>query len=95
MILIAVAVLVIYSNVYDGPFVFDGKLQIEDKMKIRDLNNYSSLKGFFSHRPLTAFSFALNYRMGGLDPFGYHLVNVLIHTVNGMLAYLLALCVFG
>ena len=40
MILIAVTVLVIYSNVYNGPFVFDGKLQIEDKMKIRDLNNY-------------------------------------------------------
>jgi len=95
MILIAVTVLMIYSNVYDGPFVFDGKLQIEDKMKIRDLNNYSSLKGFFSHRPLTAFSFALNYRVGGLDPFGYHLVNILIHTVNGVLAYLLALCVFG
>ena len=94
MILIALTVLVIYSNVYDGPFVFDGKLQIEDKMKIRDLNNYSSLKGFFSHRPLTAFSFALNYRMGKLEPFGYHLVNILIHTANGMLAYLLALCVF-
>ena len=95
MILIAMTVFVIYSNAYNGPFVFDGKLQIEDKMKIRDLNNYSSLKGFFSHRPLTAFSFALNYRMGGLEPFGYHLVNILIHTVNGMLAYLLALCVFG
>ena len=96
MILIAVTVLVIYSNVYDGPFVFDGKLQIEDKIKIRDLNNYSSLRGFFSHRrPLTGFSFALNYRMGGLEPFGYHLVNILIHAANGMLAYLLALCVFG
>jgi len=95
LVLIALTVLVIYSNAYDGPFVFDGKLQIEDKMKIRDLNNYSSLKGFFSHRPLTAFSFALNYRIGKLEPFGYHLVNILIHTINGMLAYLLALCVFG
>ncbi len=95
LVLIAVMTFVIYSNAYDGPFVFDDKIQIEDKMKIRDLSNYSSLKGFFSHRPLTSFSFALNYRMGGLKPFGYHLVNIFIHMFNGMLAYLLALCVFG
>ena len=95
LILIAVTVLVVYSNAYTGPFVFDGKLQIEDQMKIRDLNKYSSLKGFFPHRPLTAFSFALNYRMGELEPFGYHLVNILLHMFNGMLVYLLALCVFG
>ena len=94
LILIAVTTFAIYSNVYDVPFIFDGKIQIEDKMKIRDLNNYASLKGFFSHRPLPSFSFALNYKMGGLKPFGYHLVNILIHLVNGMLAYLLALCVF-
>ena len=94
VILIVVTVFVIYSNVYDGPFVFDGKIQIEDKEKIRDLNNFLSLKGFFSHRPLAAFSFALNYRIGKLDPFGYHLVNILIHAANGVLAYLLALWVF-
>ena len=95
LFLIVVVVLVIYSNAYDGPFVFDGKFQIEDKVKIRDLNNYTTLKGFSSFRPLTAFSFALNYRIGKLEPFGYHLVNILIHMVNGILAYVLALCVFG
>ncbi len=95
LILIAATVLLIYSNAYDGPFVFDGKIQIEDKEKIRDLKNYSSLKSFFSLRPLTEFSFAVNYQMGKLNPFGYHLVNILIHTANGILAYLMALCVFG
>ena len=95
LFLIVVVVLVIYSNAYDGPFVFDGKFQIEDKVKIRDLNNYTTLDGLFSQRSLTAFSFALNYRIGKLEPFGYHLVNILIHMVNGILAYVLALCVFG
>ena len=95
LFLIVVVVFVIYSNAYDGPFVFDGKNQIEDNVKIRDLNNYTTLEGFFSQRPLTAFSFALNYRIGELGPFGYHLVNILIHMVNGILAYVLALCVFG
>jgi protein O-mannosyl-transferase len=94
LILIAVTVLVIYSNVYDGPFVFDGKTQIEHNEKIRDLDNYLSLKGFFPHRPLVAFSYAINYRLCKLDTFGYHLVNNLIHLVNGFLAYFLALQIF-
>ena len=95
LILIAGITLVIYSNTYWGPFVFDGKTQIEEKEKIRDLKNYVSLKGFRCYRPLVEFSFALNYRLGRLNPFGFHLVNILIHMTNGILAYFLALNVFG
>jgi Flp pilus assembly protein TadD len=32
-------------------------------------------------------SFALNYALGGLVPWGYHLLNVLLHGVNGLLVY--------
>jgi len=95
MILIAAITLVIYSNVYSGPFVFDGTVQIENKEKIRDLKNYASLKGLKSRRPIVEFSFALNYQLGKLNPVGYHLVNILIHMTNGVLVYFLALNVFG
>ncbi|MBW2708654.1 MAG: tetratricopeptide repeat protein [Deltaproteobacteria bacterium] len=95
LILIAVTVFVIYSNTCRVPFVFDGKVQIENKEKIRDLQNYFSLKGFKSHRPLVEFSFALNYRLGNLNPLGFHLVNILIHVISGVLVYFLALNVFG
>ena len=95
LMLIAGITLVIYSNTYGVPFVFDGIVQIEGKEKIRDLSNYASLNGFKSSRPLTEFSFALNYRFGELNPFGFHLVNILIHITNGILAYFLALHVFG
>lgn len=93
--LLATVVLCIYSNVYQGPFVFDGKIQIEENAKIRNLDNYLSFRGFFSHRPLTSFSFALNYRADGLNPFGYHLTNNLIHVLNAILAYFLALEIFA
>ena len=89
-IAIVVTTLVIYSNVYDAPFVFDDQYQIEDNMKIRDLQNYSTPKGFLSRRPLTSFSFAINYRIGKLKPFGYHLVNISIHILNGLLVYVLS-----
>ena len=95
LILIAGIALVIYSNTYQVPFVFDGKVQIEKKEKIRDLENYVSLKGLKTHRPIVEFSFALNYQFGKLNPVGYHLVNILIHLTNGVLVYFLALNVLG
>ena len=95
MILIAAITLMIYSNIYSVPFVFDGTVQIENKEKIRDLENYISLKGLKTHRPIVEFSFALNYQFGKLNPVGYHLVNILIHLTNGVLVYFLALNVFS
>jgi hypothetical protein len=38
--------------------------------------------------PLTWFTFGINYAIGGLDPFGYHLGNLLLHGVNASLVYL-------
>lgn len=41
--------------------------------------------------PLTLFSFALDYAVWGLNPLGYHLTNVLIHTLNTFLIFSLAI----
>lgn len=46
------------------------------------------LSGF---RPLTMTTFALNYAAGGANPFGYHLVNVIIHVLNTLLVFGVAL----
>jgi tetratricopeptide (TPR) repeat protein len=47
---------------------------------------------FNSRRVVSNVSFALNHLAGGLDPRGYHLVNVLLHLAAGTaLAWLLAL----
>src|SRR5207249_5177229 len=37
--------------------------------------------------PLTWMSFGLNYLLGGLNPWGYHLGNLLLHTANAGLFY--------
>lgn len=34
-----------------------------------------------SYRPLCVFTFRLNYLLGGFQPWGYHLVNVLLHCL--------------
>ncbi len=94
LMLIAFVAVVIYSNIYRAPFVFDGTAQIEKKVKIRDLKNYLSLSVLRSSRPIVDVTFALNYKFGRLDLFGYHLVNVLVHVINGFLVYFLSFNVF-
>ena len=45
---------------------------------------------FGHYIPLTRLTFSLNYFLGGMDPWGYHLLNVLLHGVNVGLFYLVA-----
>jgi len=41
------------------------------------------------YRPLTTLSFALNYALHGWHPFGFHLVNTLLHLGAGVILFLL------
>ncbi len=46
--------------------------------------------------PLTWLSWAIDYQVyGGLDPWGYHLSNNIIHALNSALVFVLILVVFG
>lgn len=40
--------------------------------------------------PLTWMSFGLNYALGGLNPWGYHVLNLLLHGANAAIFYLVA-----
>ncbi|MDI6738427.1 MAG: tetratricopeptide repeat protein [Nanoarchaeota archaeon] len=40
--------------------------------------------------PLTNISYAIDYAIGGLNPFGYHLVNNIFHSLNTFLVVLLS-----
>jgi len=43
------------------------------------------------YQPLSWVSYAIDYRLWGLDPFGYHLTNLLLHAANAVLFWLLAM----
>jgi len=45
---------------------------------------------FGHYIPLTRLSWSLNYALGGLNPWGYHLVNVLLHAGNALAFYAVA-----
>jgi Tfp pilus assembly protein PilF len=37
------------------------------------------------YRPLTVLSYAFNFRLGGLEPYGYHYLNLLLHLATSVL----------
>jgi tetratricopeptide (TPR) repeat protein len=84
-----------YANALGGRFVFDDVAHIRNNAVIRDLSNF--LPGRFAgvpNRYLAYLTFALNYRLGGVAPIGYHLVNVLVHVANALLVYALVRVTF-
>jgi Tfp pilus assembly protein PilF len=93
---IAVVVGVVYWPAIDGPFFADDQLSIVENESIRTLWPLwgDAERGGplapprntpVSARPLVNLSLALNYQVGGIDPRGYRVVNLLIHLVNVVL----------
>ena len=87
-------VFLIYSNALNGPFIFDDIRNIQKNPHIR-MNSLSKdniaragLEGLSSNRPVAKLSFALNYYFHQYDVKGYHLVNIFIHIVTGLLLFL-------
>ncbi len=84
LILICLAVFAVYSKVLNASFMLDDTMYIVDNERLRDLSN---LWPPYGTRYFGYLSFALNYRLGGLDVFGYHLTNVVIHIGSAFLVY--------
>jgi tetratricopeptide (TPR) repeat protein len=47
------------------------------------------------YRPLVTASYAMNYAFGALNPWGYHVVNILLHALNAGLVFLLVRWIGG
>jgi Flp pilus assembly protein TadD len=89
--LIVLAGLLTYANALSGPFVLDDQDTILMNEQIRQLSPsvvlFPALELPVAGRPIVNVSFALNYAVGGLDVFGYHLVNVAIHLACALLLF--------
>lgn len=86
-LLIAVSILLAYSNTFHASFHFDDSANIVENHNIRTLDNWTDIAR--SHRGIAMLSFAVNYALGGLNVTGYHIVNTAIHIVNSILIYFL------
>jgi tetratricopeptide (TPR) repeat protein len=85
----------IYSNSLDVPFIFDDVPRIQKNPQVR-IDNFSFTelreaafgKSSPKNRPIGNITFALNYYFHQYSLPGYHIVNIIIHILNGMLLYL-------
>jgi len=88
-LLLAAAVVIVYSNVLDAPFVFDD-VTIRDKAFLHT-ETFSEAVGVLfddsSDRRIGYLTFALNFWLHGLNTLGYHLVNLVIHILCGWLIF--------
>ena len=96
-----------YSNSFNSGLIFDNAFIIGGDPRIRAVtlaNICAILNGGYWHtsagsglyRPLTTFTYLLNYAVlgNGSAPAGYHWVNLALHGVNVALVYSLGILIF-
>ena len=95
--LIACFTIVAYWPGLGGGFILDDfpNIVLNDAITSADLSWQSlgsvagSTQAGPGGRPIAMLSFAFNHMLGGLDPFGYKIINLAIHLVNAGLIMLL------
>ncbi len=84
--LIVLAALAAYHNSFSGPFILDDPVAIRDNPSIQHFGTALSppADSTAGGRPLLNLTFALNYALGGMNVWGYHAFNLLVHTLAGL-----------
>jgi protein O-mannosyl-transferase len=87
---LVLAALAAYAHSLTVPFLFDDAPAIERNLSIRHLWPLGDAlappqtAAGATGRPLINLTLAVNYALGGLDPRGYHLFNLVIHALTGL-----------
>ena len=92
-VLIAAVGLLAYSNSFSVPFVYDDLGAIVNNQQALRSFDFGNWRSYVGLRSLPAAILALNYQLGGLTVWHYHVVNVAIHIFNGWLVYWLCILV--
>jgi tetratricopeptide (TPR) repeat protein len=74
----------VYQPALHGPFVFDDIYLPIYSHYFAERPLLLAIKGV---RPFLMFTFWLNHRVSGLEPYGYHVFNVLFHFFNALLVF--------
>jgi protein O-mannosyl-transferase len=92
------AVALVYGNSLVSQFTQDDDLYIVNNPQVTQ----PSLRALFSpnhissvFRPVTFATMAINWKLGGLEPFGYHLLNLFMHAGVVWLLYILLQSLLG
>jgi protein O-mannosyl-transferase len=84
------AATLVYLNALHNPFVYDDHRLILENVSIRRISDLRPLIWHDVSRPLVNLSYALDHATWGLQPFGFHLTNLLLHLLNILLVFRVA-----
>jgi tetratricopeptide (TPR) repeat protein len=108
--LVALLAVAPYLNTLSNDFVFDDVDIVARNPIIRSLGNIGTIfttnywntgrtnEGAIDptlYRPLTVFSYAIDHAFWGLNPGGYHLVNLLLHAAASLILFFIAADILG
>jgi tetratricopeptide (TPR) repeat protein len=92
-LLLGALVLVVYLPSLSGEFLWDDDSNVTKRGPLRSLAGLWRIwfqpGATQQYYPLTHTSFWLDYHVWGLNPFGYHLENVILHALSAILLWLI------
>ncbi len=94
--------IVVYANTLQNAFVYDDFREVLENSVVHEFHFGDFWRIYLSMpdhspppaRPIPLITYALNYAIGGLNPFGYHLVNVFLHGCVSLLIYGITVTLF-
>ena len=103
LIIIVVVSVLIYLYTLGNNFAYDDKFTITNNYLIRSwhkiftifTNDYFTASGELSYRPVVTLSYFTDYSLWHLNPLGYHLTNLFLHSLNSVLLFFLFTRIFN
>ncbi|MFA7359950.1 MAG: tetratricopeptide repeat protein [Candidatus Kapaibacterium sp.] len=103
-LIVALVAFFVYYNSLNNDFVFDDESVVQNNQSITVLSNipkfFTAEEGFHKvigryYRPVVSTLYTIDYAIWGLNPFGFHLTNVIIHAIASLLLLMILLKLFG
>lgn len=88
----------LYGNTINGGFVYDDRVFVEAEelktpgglwLALSDSYFITKNANHFGIRPLSTFSFSLNYNLFGTSPISFHIVNIILHALASFFVFVL------
>ncbi len=89
LVIIPLIAMIVYSNSLFVPFYLDDFGSISNNYAIRNPLDFMAIWKFYSNRFIIYYTFSINYFFHDNAVIGYHIVNILIHALNGILVFLI------
>jgi len=90
-LVLVIVTFVVYQPIWRAGFIWDDNPHVTENVNLRSVHGlyriWSEPKASQQYYPLQLTAYWIEYHLWGLRPFGYHLVNVLVHALNALLLW--------